>query len=461
MKLLFCDHSDIYEPWGSVRFGASDFANVQAVPTLPFAPSLFLRQEDGSYEVWGHFVATAVPWQIYRARTRDGITFEDVRVVHDEPGTHWGYSARLLYSPELGRFIYTKNTSRPDGHEMYIYHSDDGESWQAYDGNPVFNEGDAWGGIWSSVAMKFLMYQKGIQRYEHKGVNEMFLNARRVLTIRASDDGFTWTPDIASDYKRDMSFTRGMRTLTSPLITPDYQLDQNELDPPDLEFYNGSPYEYEGRYFMVVNLYSGSFTEPGFSPVRSDGHGSGGSLGNELWTSRDGLNWERPAQHGGRGGGGVHNPLLAGNRILIRTNTALTGVPADRLTYVSSWSNSHFLTASFVMGTQGLAINAKIPGEVSQNDGNAAYVMCELVDDRGQVVDGYDREQCSLTPPLDLLHHPLRWAGKDGSDLAGERLRLRIYLRTANVYAITSPDAVSAADTTAGGAFVPVTPRPH
>ena len=96
MKLLFCDHSDIYEPWGSVRFGASDFANVQAVPTLPFAPSLFLRQEDSSYEVWGHFVATAVPWQIYRARTRDGITFEDVRVVHDEPAERRSQRRHLL-----------------------------------------------------------------------------------------------------------------------------------------------------------------------------------------------------------------------------------------------------------------------------------------------------------------------------------------------------------------------------
>jgi hypothetical protein len=456
MKFLFADYSDIFEPWGSIRFGASASRTFAPAPPIPFSVSHTRRLPDGSYDIIGHKVGTRIPWQIYRATTRDGINIENIRIVHDEPGDHWGYNARCLYSPELGRYLYTKNTSGDSGFTMHVFSSDDGDSWTPYANNPVFNEGDAWGGVWSSIAQLFILTPKGIQRYDHKRVNELFLNARRVLTVRTSPDGFSWTPQIASDYKVDKEVRRGMRIIHAPLLSAEYQLEQNEIDPPDMEFYNGSPFEYEGRYFMGVNNYSGSFTEPGWSPVRSDGHGAGGGLGNELWTSRDGLNWNRPNQHGGNGVGGSHDPMLIGNRVIFRGPDSVTGVPVDRFTYVTSWSNSHFTTASMIMGSRGLFLNLSVPGEGVKNDGNESYVLAELIDGSGKVIKGYDRESCQIQGPIDQLQHPLLWNGKDGSDLAGDRIRLRIYLRGSNLYSLTSPDAKS--DCGVGSSYVAVTP---
>ena len=456
MKFLFADHSDIFEPWGSVGFRASAPRVFAPAPSIPFNVSHTRRLPDGSYDVIGHKVGTRIPWQIYRASTRDGIHLENIRIVHDEPGNHWGYNARCLYSPELGRYIYTKNTSDDSGFTMHIFHSEDGEDWTPYEHNPVFNEGDNWGGIWSSAAQRFILTPKGIQRYEHKAVNELFLNARRVLTVRTSPDGFTWTPQIASDYKVNKEIVRGMRILHAPLLSAEYQLEQNEWDPPDMEFYNGHPFVYEGRYFMGVNNYSGSFTEPAWPPVRSDGHGAGGALGNELWTSRDGLTWNRPNQHGGNGVGGTHDPMLIGDRVVFRGPSSADGVPVDRFTYVTGWSNSHFTTASLVMGSGGLFLNVAVPGEGVDNAANENYVLAELIDGAGKVITGYDREGCQLQGPLDQLRHPLRWRGRDGSELAGERVRVRIYLRGSAVYALTSPDAQSDYDT--GSPYVAVTP---
>lgn len=456
MKFLFADYSDIFDPWGSIRFGASASRTFAPAPPIPFSVSHTRRLPDGSYDIIGHKVGTRIPWQIYRATTRDGINIENIRIVHDEPGDHWGYNARCLYSPELGRYLYTKNTSGDSGFTMHVFSSDDGDSWTPYANNPVFNEGDAWGGVWSSIAQLFILTPKGIQRYDHKRVNELFLNARRVLTVRTSPDGFSWTPQIASDYKVDKEVRRGMRIVHAPLLSAEYQLEQNEIDPPDMEFYNGSPFEYEGRYFMGVNNYSGSFTEPGWSPVRSDGHGAGGALGNELWTSRDGLNWNRPNQHGGNGVGGSHDPMLIGNRVIFRGPDSVTGVPVDRFTYVTSWSNSHFTTASMIMGSRGLFLNLSVPGEGVKNDGNESYVLAELIDGSGKVIKGYDRESCQIQGPIDQLQHPLLWNGKDGSDLAGDRIRLRIYLRGSNLYSLTSPDAKS--DCGVGSSYVAVTP---
>ena len=456
MKLLFCDHSDIFRPWGSLRFGASAFRHA-AAPSLPFSPGYCERRADGSYDVIGHHHQSTAAWQIYRATTPDGITFDDVRVVHDAPGTDWGDDAVCLHSPELGRYIYTKAGSG----SMNIFHSEDGESWQAYAGNPVFREHKPWGGIWTPALRKFVLIQKGIQRIEGKKVNETFLDAIRVLTVRTSDDGFTWTPSYAPSWGTDREEVRNMRILHARLLSPDYQLGPNQLDPPEMELYDGSPYPYEGRFFMLVNNYSGSFTPPEFSPVRLDAHGPLNSLGFELWTSRDGLTWERPAPLGGAGGGHrSHNPMLIDDRIIFRGADSIATIPADRLTYVTAQSNGYFDTAAMVMGAGGLFLNLRVPGERWPNDRNQAYVMCELLDDTDRPFPGYDRERCVLQAPIDRVDWPLRWDGNDASELAGERARLRIYLRESNVYALTSPDGTSDADTMATS-YAAVSPRPH
>ena len=438
MKLLFIDKTDIHNVWGQVKFGVTPLKRVADCENPGFSVGCCTRLDDGSYDVLGSRVGRNVPWQLYRATTRDGIHFENTRMVHEQSGTHWSYTARMCYSPELQRYLCMKNGLTDEGFNMHIFTSRDGETWRGYEGNPVFAEGDNWGVMWSPAVQQFISYSKGIQRYEGKRVNELFLNARRVVTIRTSPDGFTWTPDLPSHYRRGMERRNGMRLIHAPLIPPEYQISPDELDPPDLEFYVAEPFEYEGRYFMTASNYAGSFIPPGISPMREDGHGT--SLGTELWISRDGLHWERPFRHINMEGMSSHNPMRIGGRILFRTPDSLLGVPEDRLTYLTSWSNGIFETPSFSMTDKPLRLNAKIPGDDYRNDGNQAYIMAELIDERDQAIPEYEKEECLLQGPIDSLNIELKWNGRNGTDLSGTRVRVRFYMRASNIYAVTSDE---------------------
>lgn len=88
MNFLFADHSDVFSPWGSIRFGASASRRYAKAPAIPFSVSHTRRLDDSSFDVIGHKVGTHIPWQIYRATTRDRLHLENVRIVHNEPGTH-------------------------------------------------------------------------------------------------------------------------------------------------------------------------------------------------------------------------------------------------------------------------------------------------------------------------------------------------------------------------------------
>ena len=88
-------------------------------------------------------------------------------------------------------------------------------------------------------------------------MNELFLNVRRVLSIRTSADGFSWTPDLPSDYKDYKEVVRDMCVVQASLLSPDFHVSPDDDDPPDLEFYNGVVYEYAGRYFMAASRLCG------------------------------------------------------------------------------------------------------------------------------------------------------------------------------------------------------------
>ena len=75
------------------------------------------------------------------------------------------------------------------------------------------------------------------------------------------------------------------------------------------------------------------------------------------------------------------------------------------------------------------------------------YLMAELADERGAVIDGFRRDGCvvhdigSGVPPSDLDRYggiPLSWEGDTGAKLAGQQVQLRVWFRDARVYGLTT-----------------------
>lgn len=64
--------------------------------------------------------------------------------------------------------------------------------------------------------------------------------------------------------------------------------------------------------------------------------------------------------------------------------------------------------------------------------------MAELLDDSDRVFPGYEKEHCIFQPTVDAADIPLRWAGKNGSELQGKRMRVRFHLRNADIFAVTT-----------------------
>ena len=47
------------------------------------------------------------------------------------------------------------------GYRTYAFTSNNGEIWREYEANPVFDDGDSWGVLWSEQLQQFIYYGKG------------------------------------------------------------------------------------------------------------------------------------------------------------------------------------------------------------------------------------------------------------------------------------------------------------
>ena len=437
MKLLFADRQDIFNTWGKPRFGATP---IRELGTLDLESIIVYSSinADGTCDIFHCRLGHNLPFALFRSTTADGVHFHDTHAVLERSESHWHYAARMMYSPDQERYVFMKNALDP-GLSMYVFDSRDGETWTEYDGNPVFHDGDAWGAVWSSPAQKYLYYGKGMQRAS-KRVNDLHYNTRRVVTLRSSEDGFVWHPDTEDRaHTGEHEIFNNMRISRGRLVPVEHQITPDPDDPPDLEFYSACVFEYEDRYFMQMNNYAGSFIEPGIDPMRANGHGA--FLGCERWISRDAVNWSRPFRDQQAGEFVTHNPMQVDDMLLFQRQRKLVGLPKDRLTFVTSTTNCVFETREFEASGRPLLLNAQIPGDQYDNQGNQAYVMVELIDDLERVVDGYERDGCLLQAPLDSGAFRLRWTSedgkrRDGTELAGRRLRARFYARAAYIYAL-------------------------
>ena len=446
MRLLFSDPADTLHVWGQVAFGAETALHLRDCDDPGFQVRCVRPLPDGGHQVFGYFGPRGEGWRIVRANTDDGVSFREPRTVFEQPAGSWAHVGTITFSPELGRYLCLKNTQVPGlGFESHAFLSDDGDHWHPAPRNPVYQEGDRWGAMWSAAAERFVVVQKGFVRVPHKPYSELAMEGRRVATIRTSRDGTRWTPDgPVHIWRGGNQDDRGTwQQLGGPLLPAEHSIVPDAADPPDLEFYAGTPFAYGDRHFLLMLNYAGSFLPRGHLPVQENGHGE--CVDTEWWISRDGLHWQRPFR-GSNALDGARapircEPMQIGDELVFHMGDAHFGMPVDRITYVTSRANAIFDTASFAMPASPLLLNAAIaaPGNPRPNQ---AYVMAELVDEHDRVIPGYEREGCILQAPLDEIAHPLQWRResgvRDGTELAGTTLRARFIMRASRIYAVTS-----------------------
>ena len=67
-----------------------------------------------------------------------------------------------------------------------------------------------------------------------------------------------------------------------------------------------------------------------------------------------------------------------------------------------------------------------------------SYVMAEILDGDGEVIDGFSKEDCILQGVNGSVC--LHWKRKDETRLVGEEIRMKFYLRDARIYSLSHAD---------------------
>jgi hypothetical protein len=273
---------------------------------------------------------------------------------------------------------------------------------------PLYLDHDAFGMMWDVRTSRFLTGQVTSEPFKKPYADNMGDSKRRVLSMRASQDGLHWE-------------TVG-NAASGGLITPD------EKDSPDLEFYRMQPFFYGDRYIALTDLYAAS-------PLTPSKHGP--HLGCEWWVSADGINWERPWRSLDAQSDAPYavkiTPMWFGRQMLFWVSGRVFGLPEYRIASIGARSNAEFSSVVFSMPDRKLLLNASVPRGHGLFD--QAYVQAELRDDRNEVIPGYEREKC-LIRATDDTRIPLYWADREGKELAGRKVSLRLYLRGARIYGL-------------------------
>jgi hypothetical protein len=434
MKLLFSDLRDVCDTWGKLEFDANPIRTMGSCEDPGFIISCCVPRDDGTIDVYGYrneFDTRKIykmekksKWQIFHATTRNGISFNDIEVVYESEQGPWEHYMSITYSSDRNEFLALKNKDHPGGFDIMAYFSKDGRNWQEYEGNPVYNDGDAWGVLWSSRLQRYVSTTKCFQHWRKYLPDHGKCptgEVRRVTSVRWSMDGRHWEPSepVLIHYGK-------------PLLPDALMLNPDEKDPPDLEFYSTHGFSYHDRYFAMTLNYAAS-------PLLPDKHGP--QLDTEWWFSRDGLKWERPYRDVDATPDGVtrisHNPMVVDGRILFHFGNKLLGMKEDRLTSVSSRANSEFSTIQFTMPDADLYLNAAIPSSTRPSTANQAYLMAAMIDSAGRVILGFEREKC-LVQAQDGISIPLNWEGRTARELRGQDVRIRFFMRSAHLYAIAA-----------------------
>ncbi len=459
-KMLFMHSPDIEDVSGRVTFVSNPARRLhQKSGSNMDHTYATARQPDGSWMAYGMYVQggdnhVSKPASAYMsctARTTDGFTFLAARQRPWDEGTGpflrqdkdgrpspmlqqaFAYNDR---AKEVLLLYYELYNPFGDGFALNAFKSKDGLKYTSVAKNPVFYGQDALHLMWDPKSGDYFCYQVNFQPWTKKYPDNA-QQGRRVITIRRSHDGATWTPEwnhwtLGPDFPQEMT------------ITPDVN------DPVDLEFYWFSAFPYADRYIGIVSLYEPC--PPRVNPRNPDKPNTHGPyLGYEWWLSEDAIRWKRPyqTQYLGLEPGdtsvfeqGVFlappgSPIIANGEILF---DGTWGVKEDRIAGAATGPNAEFSTHPFKMPGRPLMLNATarwIGQKESTFLQRQAYIMTALLDREGRVIPGYEKENC-VFGDVDAPDLPLAWAGKKGTELAGTTVKLRFYFRNARIYAVTA-----------------------
>jgi hypothetical protein len=445
-KLLFSGTQDTSDTWGSLHFGVSPVRLIRECEPPGFTITGCFPLPDGAWQVYGQQMTQIKPgnepyerimaWKLIRATTRDGVEFENRETVFEPKPAAWTDHCAMACNPDAKEYLLLKLKVDRSGFAYTALFSPDGTQWREHSGNPLFYEGDAMSLFWSPVLHRFVCVSKSLQPYrkhliDHGGPTPALgndsLRDRRVLMLRSSPDGRRWEPSVSLSDVWNRNGRKG--SIPAGFLTmPDAG------DPPDLEFYSGNAFWYYDRAYMMVLNYAAS-------PLLPRKHGP--QLDNEWWTSPDGWRWERPA----RGVNALEafpgvprlesHPLIVNGMILFPRGRLLLGLKEDRISYVGARANAEFSTKVFRMPAANLLLNAASPAPERPFAREQAYVMAAVLDEKGQTIPGFEAAKCLIRNEdrSDIL---LKWGDASARQLAGRTIRLRFFLRSANIYAVTT-----------------------
>lgn len=444
MDLSFAEATSVAEVAGKVRFTANGLVRYGQARGLPDRARPLCVVPDGTgYTVYLMRSGSGPCWSLLRGRTADGLQYEGIEVVFASPpespaGKEWLGHAAMAWAARDGKLLCMK-WSRGEGcHAAWCLVSSDGQDWRFALDRPAFEDHDSNGLMWDPRSSVFVDYQATYQAWPKPFVDNIGDARRRVMHTRTSTDGVVWNPPESISWGD--SFIPEDR-----LITPD------DDDPAELEFYRFHAFPYAGRYVGMVLNYAPS---PGRANTRWRTTKHGPHLSGEWWLSDDGHAWRRPFRDvfapGEAPGIIQHAPMTLGGRHLWLFNDgSVFGLPEGCLFGVSSLASASLTTHPFPMPDRPLTVRAQFGHDGSPARGmrGQGYVMAELLDERGAVVEGCDRERCAYhdsgrpAPSAgvrDLSGPPLAWEGNRGTELAGRTVSVRLFFRDARVYGLST-----------------------
>lgn len=222
------------------------------------------------------------------------------------------------------------------------------------------------------------------------------------------------------------------------LLTPD------EFDPPWVEFHHSPVFYYNNCYFGLLQILHRA--------VR------GGVINVELAISRNGLDWERPFRKKwflARSSdskfdsgslfvnpmpvllkdefrfyyGGYSQGATGANDYEMISGIGLATMPRDRFAGLRprEWVGQVTLKRLSLRGYRSITINA---------NASAGTIVPEILDAQGYRIHGFARRD-AIPVHGDSLRHPLKWPGKQISQLPHGQYILRLHLENAEVFAVS------------------------
>ena len=338
--------------------------------------------------------------------------------------------------------------------------SPDGIHWDMYSGNPVLGsrmETPAWALLWDPKSEKYVCYLRrwadpiDLDKSSRTGLG----NGMRVIIRSESEDFIHWT---------------------EPTVCLRYDDSDPELN---RQIYNMEVMEYEGLYIGFMSMYhiapvpdpesksgvryvsAGSLPEniPGFDSVDiqlavSRDTRTWQRVGNETWERVGGPGTFIPVGQEGEFDSGMlyvlQAPVVVDDEVWIyymgspdKHDDPLRGTPQQGGIGLAKLKRDRFVsletqdgkvgtltTRPLALGDKGLAVNC---------DASNGELIVEVLDERGNVVEGFGREDCKGVRG-DQISAPVEWREGQISSLGQAPIRLRFFLDNAKLYSFTPID---------------------